>query len=44
MTGRRQRREKIRHLQEPQHRLKLSTIENLTTRWRKAANRTKRTG
>jgi len=28
MTGRRQRREKIRHLQEQEHRLKLSTIEN----------------
>jgi len=32
VTGRRQRREKIRHLQEQEHRLKLSTIANLTRR------------
>ena len=32
MTGRRQRRKKIRHLQEQEHRLKLSTKENLTRR------------
>jgi len=30
MTGKKQRRKKIRHLHEQEHRLKLSTIVNLT--------------
>jgi len=42
MTGRRQRREKIRHLQEQEHRLKLSTIKTLDKEVKKSCKQDKK--